>query len=87
MYTYDPARALPRIMEVNPFTPLAVVHRRSLLDRTGTFDETLWFEDDWDLWKRFARAGAQLQPVARKSGLYHVRATSQARTKRAPDVR
>jgi glycosyltransferase involved in cell wall biosynthesis len=58
----------------NIATPLGVAHRRELIDRVGGFDERLRYQEDWDLWKRFACAGARfLYPPAR-SGLYHARA-------------
>lgn len=82
----DPSKTLGSIMDRNPFTPLAVAHERHLFERTGTFNEELFFEEDWDLWKRFHLAGAKFTPLARKSGLYRVRGNSQARTKRAPDI-
>jgi glycosyltransferase involved in cell wall biosynthesis len=84
--TYNPVPHRARILEVNVATPLGVAHSRALLDRVGLFDETLYFEQDWDLWKRFHRAGADFLYSDRKSGLYHVRSDSQARTQRIPDA-
>ncbi len=86
-WTHDPAQAIGRMPQVNPFTPLAVAHTRELLARVGGFDESIWFEVDWDLWKRFARADATFHCVEHRSGLYHARPDSQARTKRPPDAR
>ena len=57
-------------------------HVPSLLP--GLFDESIYYESDWDLWKRFAQARALFLFVKRKSGLYHIRGDSQARTRRAP---
>jgi hypothetical protein len=71
---------------VNVATPLGVAHSRALLDRVGLFDERLSVEEDWDLWKRFHRAGVDFLYSDRKSGLYHVRTHSQSRTKRIPDA-
>ncbi len=48
-------------------------HRRSLLDRAGRFNEMVWLQEDFDLWKRMARAGAKFSFVSGKSGIYHVR--------------
>src|SRR6185437_15778738 len=55
-------------------------HQRVLLDRVGLFDEQEIVEHDWDLWKRFARAGAAFLYLSQRSGLYHIRADSLART-------
>jgi FkbM family methyltransferase len=52
------------------------------------FDESLGRyqgqDEDGDLWRRFARAGARFLPVVARSGRYHVRADSFARTR--PDA-
>jgi hypothetical protein len=37
--------------------------RRALLDRTGGIDESLRQAEDWDLWLRFALAGARFAHV------------------------
>jgi glycosyltransferase involved in cell wall biosynthesis len=63
-------------------TPLGIAHRRKMLDKTGGFHEGLWKDEDMDLWKRMARAGAEFRFFAIKSGRYHVRAASLSRTPR-----
>lgn len=41
---------------IGNFLPiLAVLHRRSLLDEAGGFDEDLGTHEDWDLWLRLSR--------------------------------
>lgn len=83
---WDATAVREHLLRHNIVCPLGVAHRRDLLDRSGLFDEGLWYEEDWDLWKRFARAGATFSFTSHKSGRYHVRDDSLSRTKRAPDV-
>ncbi len=44
-------------------TPLGVAHRRELWQKVGGFNEA-WCEEDSDLWRRMARAGAKFTCVA-----------------------
>jgi glycosyltransferase involved in cell wall biosynthesis len=60
-------------------TPLGVSHRRHLIEKAGNFNELLWSNEDWDLWRRFARTGASFTFVPAKSGRFHVRGQSQSR--------
>lgn len=78
--SYDPRPHAARLFAVNIVVPLGVAHRRALLERVGLFDERLRYEEDWELWKRFACAGAAFTFVPARSGLYHVRGDSLART-------
>ena len=41
-------------------TPLGVAHRRELWEKVGGFNEA-WCEEDSDLWRRMARAGAAVR--------------------------
>jgi len=84
--THHPSRVRTLLMQQNIAVPLGVAHRRALLDKTGLFNEAAYYESDWDMWKRFARARALFLFVDVKSGLYHIRADSQARTHRIPDA-
>jgi predicted SAM-dependent methyltransferase len=84
--TYDPRQGAQHLLTENIVVPLGVAHRKDLLDRVGLFDERLRFEEDWDLWKRFARAGAQFAFVPAKSGRYHIRTDSLARQRVQPSV-
>lgn len=84
--TWDPALLHDRLMERNIAAPLGVAHRRSLLDRVGGFDEAIYHQEEWDLWKRFARSGASFLFLAEKSGLYHIRPDSQSSTARVPEA-
>ncbi len=86
MWEWDPAAHRHRFPADNVFVPLGVAHRRELIDRTGGFDETLVVDEDTDLWRRFAAAGAAFAFRAEKSGLYHIRAASQSRLRRLPDA-
>jgi GT2 family glycosyltransferase len=54
-------------------TPLGVAHRRQLWTTAGGFNEMWCFGEDWDFWKRLARAGAEFLFLPIKSGRYHVR--------------
>lgn len=83
--TYDPAARAHAMFEETITVSLGVVHRRVLLSRTGLFDESLGRhrheDEDADLWRRFVRAGAKFTYVPERSGRYHVRADSLARTR------
>jgi glycosyltransferase involved in cell wall biosynthesis len=84
LWTWDPAARRDRFPAENVFVPLGVAHRRELLTRAGGFDESLIVDEDTDLWRRFASAGARFAFLPAKSGLYHIRAASQSRTRRPP---
>jgi glycosyltransferase involved in cell wall biosynthesis len=57
-------------------TPIGVVHRRALVEKVGGFNELLWGKEDWDLWRRFARAGAEFVFLAMAGGRRHFRVGS-----------
>jgi glycosyltransferase involved in cell wall biosynthesis len=77
--TWQPAELYPWLFERNIATPLGIAHRRCLLERVGLFQESLpGVEEDWDLWKRFAAAGASFLFVPRQSGRYHIRPGSRS---------
>lgn len=82
---YDPREHHERLLYQNIVIPLGVAHRRTLLDRVGLFDESMGRhsdrEEDTDLWRRFAAAGAAFTFVAECAGRYHVRANSLSRTR------
>ncbi len=83
--THDPASRFHALATETIAVPLGVAHRRALLARAGYFDESLGRfrgqDEDGDLWRRFAAAGATFAAVPEASGLYHVRAGSFARTR------
>jgi glycosyltransferase involved in cell wall biosynthesis len=81
--SWDPAPFRGRIMQEHIAVPLGVTHQRRLLDKAGLFDEGLSCEEDSDLWRRFARAGAFFWFLPLKSGRYHVRPDSQSRTRKS----
>ncbi|MDB5313203.1 MAG: epsH 2 [Gemmataceae bacterium] len=80
---YDPAARREFLFAETIAVPLGVVHRRDLIARVGGFDEGLWRDEDGDLWRRFARAGARFTAVPHPSGRYYIRADSLARIGRA----
>jgi tetratricopeptide (TPR) repeat protein len=82
---WDPALVWQRLPDANIACPLSIAHLRRLLDRCGPFEEKLRCEEDWDLLKRFARAGACFQFQTDKSGMYHVRPGTRERTRRLAD--
>jgi hypothetical protein len=81
--TQSPIASHKQIFTRNIATPLGIAHRRSLWRRVGGFDERLRYQEDWDLWKRFARTGASFFYLADRSGIYHVRPDSLSRTRGA----
>lgn len=80
--TWAPITRREHLFSRNIATPLGVAHRRELYCRIGGFDERLWYQEDWDLWKRFARAGARFLYLSTRSGLYHIRRDSLSRAGR-----
>jgi predicted O-linked N-acetylglucosamine transferase (SPINDLY family) len=84
--TWDPARVRNRLMDEHIAVPLAVAHRRQLLDEVGLFNEQIHRDYDSELWRRFATSGALFLFVPLRSGRYYVRPDSQARTRRIPDA-
>ncbi len=69
---WNPARYKDSFFEKNVSAPLGVAHRRSLFDQIGGFNETLWQQEDWDYWKRIARACCEIMFVKQKSGVYRM---------------
>jgi len=84
--TWDPAMVRSILLQRNVACPLGVAHRRDLLEKVGLFNETISILEDWDLWRRFALAGAEFVYLPIKSGLYHIRGDSLSRTERVPDA-
>jgi hypothetical protein len=80
--TWDPAPSGHLFFEQNVTVPLGVVHRRELWAKVGGFDETLWCEEDWEFWKRLARAGAVPSYIPIKSGLYRFHPGNRSRSPR-----
>ena len=86
--SWDPTAVGREFFCFNPAATLATAHRRSLIERVGRFNEIVWLQEDWDLWKRMARAGAKFSFVSAKSGAYHIRAGTQSKSARlAPPQR
>ena len=80
--TWDPAPSGHLFFEQNVTVPLGVVHRRELWASVGGFNETLWCEEDWEFWKRLARAGANPSYIPIKSGLYRFHPGNRSRSPR-----
>ncbi len=80
---WDPGQVIDRLFAANIVPPLGVAHRRSALERVGGFNELLCRGEDWDLWKRLARAGLRFRCLASKSGR-HSAAADRANRERTP---
>ena len=78
-YTHDPGGLRDRLFREHIAVPLGVAHARRVTDHTGGFDERRPREQDSELWRRFAGAGAAFAFLAEPSGLYHIRAESASR--------
>jgi GT2 family glycosyltransferase/glycosyltransferase involved in cell wall biosynthesis len=87
MATWNPGTVQAALLEQHIACPLAVAHRRDLLDRAGLFDET-WYlvEEDSDMWRRLHRAGARFRFLPLKSGIYHIHTGSRARVRGMPEA-
>ena len=85
MRKWDPTPLRAAFFEGNLSTPLGVAHRRELWSRVGGFDESLWCLEDWDFWKRLARAGAEFLFLPIRSGIYRFRKGSRSHTPRLTD--
>ncbi len=77
--SWDPGRTRQFIFAQSIVTPLGVAHCRALWETVGGFNEMVSVNEDWDFWKRIARAGANFAFLPLKSGRYHVRADSASR--------
>jgi glycosyltransferase involved in cell wall biosynthesis len=87
VWTWEPRQRQNALASGKLAVPLGVAHRASWLKRVGPFNETLQYQEDMDLWKRLVAGGARVAFVPSKSGLYHIRLDSQARTDRPPQKR
>ncbi len=66
--TWDPTGLRDNLFAMNIADPLGVVHHRRLAEKLGGFNELLWCDEDWDFWKRLARAGAEFVFLPLRSG-------------------
>lgn len=57
------AEALRKLQEYNITPPVAIMMRRSVIDRVGYFNETSRGTEDWDYWLRCAIAGCEIRYV------------------------
>lgn len=80
--SWAPKAYQTQILTRNISTPLGVAHRRELVARVGGFDERNRLDADWDMWKKFTRAGARFLYLSGRSGIYHIRSNSLSRAGR-----
>lgn len=65
------------VMNVNdPIHQPSCFWRRDLHDRVGGLDESLHYGMDWDLWLRFAQAGARFGTTDQVLSRYHMTGTN-----------
>jgi len=57
------SRIKQELMNWIPFAPSTVVFRRSKVNEIGGFDPTMRLGEDWDMWHRFIKAGAEFAAV------------------------
>lgn len=70
--TWDPTPLRDSLFLERPAILLGVAHRRDFWGRVEGFDESLREDEDWDLCKRMARAGAEFLFLPLRAGLYHL---------------
>jgi glycosyltransferase involved in cell wall biosynthesis len=63
------------------FLFISVVFRRSLVERCGSFDESMRRAEDYELWTRFLLSGSRAAFVPEPLGYYRVRADSLSASK------
>ncbi len=80
---WDPGRVAGRLFAENIVPPLGVVHRRSVLERVGGFNELLWQSEEWELLKRLARSWLRFLNAAHKCGR-HSEVVDKANRQRVP---
>ena len=73
---YSGDEVFPRLLHANFINPLAVVARKSELDRVGLFDETYRRSEDWEYWVRLARQGVRFEYLSDVLANYRIRKTS-----------
>ena len=71
-----PERCLPPMLVQNNFAVPGVAVRRTLLEETGSFDETLRYTADWDAWLRLAARGGVVR-IPEDLSFFRVHAGSQ----------
>ena len=81
--TWDPVAGRDELFSTHIAMPMALAHRREVVEKAGAFNELLWWEEDAEFLRRLARAGARIRFVSRKSGRYCARADSRRRAPRA----
>ena len=58
-YSYPSGNIFEPLLKKQFINPLSVFVRREVIEKHGSFDETLRHTEDWDLWLRWARAGVK----------------------------
>lgn len=74
---------LPHLLQRNFINPLAVMMRRSVIDRFGNFDPSRRRAEDWELWLRIAYGGGTFCYLPEPLGKYRMTPNSLSR---APGV-
>ena len=79
---WEPGTSRHELFSTHLAMPMALAHRRQLIEKVGGFNELLWWEEDADFLRRLARAGVEIRFLPDKCGRYHVRADSRRRAPR-----
>lgn len=77
--TLDKMLNFDKILHKNMIPPISVAFKRSALELCGLFDETLKSAEDWDLWIRFYKSGAQLGIAQKSTTFYRISDNSMSR--------
>lgn len=77
--TLDMMLNFDQILHKNMIPPISVAFKRSALELCGLFDETLKSAEDWDLWIRFYKSGAQLGIIQKSTTFYRISDNSMSR--------
>jgi glycosyltransferase involved in cell wall biosynthesis len=77
--TLDEKLNFDQILHKNLVPPISVAFKRSSLELCGFFDTTLKSAEDWDLWIRFYKSGAQLGINQHSTTFYRISENSMSR--------
>jgi glycosyltransferase involved in cell wall biosynthesis len=77
--TLDKRLNFDQILYKNMVPPVSVSFKRSAMEFSGLFDTTLKSAEDWDLWIRFYKSGAQLGVNQLSTTFYRISENSMSR--------
>jgi glycosyltransferase involved in cell wall biosynthesis len=77
--TLDKKLNFDQILHKNMVPPVSVSFKSSALEFCGLFDTTLKSAEDWDLWIRFFKSGAQLGIIQKSTTFYRISENSMSR--------